>query len=502
MKKKITFIIILMICSTLLLLVLQLYWNYQAYRNNERTFKNQVNEKLDIAITELLNIRRDELSRQYKKWMLDTNFVQITCFFNQKTKQTIFSLKDKSPQASKPNTTFKIAIPGFKPHLNHLTPSSKQMFVDKFVEIFLYNDFKYGRVLFYTTSLGEKLKLAFESDKPNVKSLTSIYKNELEKIGITQAFTLQIAPFNFDIFNSISKDSLDKTHYFTKVYKYGFVKQMNIRAVFENSPLIQLQRMKWIIFVSLALMAITIGCFAYTIRSMLSQKKLALLKDNFVNNMTHELKTPVSTISIAAEAMQNFEINEATYAEYLQIIRAQAGNLTKLIDQILMSMLNEKAFMSLSSTKVSFQQLIESCIQLHQPQLNLTDAVLTTDLPKDQIWLKADPIHLTNVLVNLLDNAIKYSIDKPIIHISLIGENNNAIYSIRNNAVEIPKEYYEKVFERFFRIPTGNVHSVKGYGLGLSYANYIVQKHNGTLSVNSTTEFTTFTLTLPLYEFT
>jgi signal transduction histidine kinase len=358
------------------------------------------------------------------------------------------------------------------------------------------NDLKNGSAYYYTEHLGELLSNTFKNDRLDIKLLEAIYRQELAQRDIDDKFDLKFSKYIFKGWNAPS-ESLSGYNYSTRRFKYGFHKPMiGINAYFINPRLIFFQKMKWVLLSSLLLISITIGCYIYTVKTMLSQKKLARLKDDFVNNMTHELKTPVATIGIAAEAIQDFNLGKASADEYLGIIRYQASNLTNLIDQILKSILHDQGIISLSRQQIGLRDMIKNCIQQYQPQLQAKNAVLNIILPANELYVMGDAIHIGNVLANLFDNAIKYGSENISIEAKIVTEWVHISFS--NDGAVIPAEYMDKVFDKFFRVPSGNIHNVKGYGLGLSYARNVVQQHGGSLTLTSIKKATIFTIKLPL----
>lgn len=499
MKRKINLIIVLMTICTVLLLALQLYWNEEVYQNNDRIFRSDVNDALEESVNKLTNIRKDEFATQYKRWLADTNLIEISCSYNKNTKSTVFSIKDKNLIQGDNRPATRLSIAEFKERLDHINPLAKNLFINSFVKNFVYYDLRDAKVYYHTTKLGQLLSEAFAKDQLDTNRLGYLYQQALLKRGIKAPFHFQIAKYRFDQFDASNQDFLDK-EYFTRQLKYGFVNKIVLTASFANPKLIYLYKMKWILASSLFLILITLGCFIYTISTMLTQKKLTVLKDDFVNNMTHELKTPVATISIAAEAIDNFNLDLKTKTEYLSIIRYQAANLSHLIDQILTNLVNQQAIIGLNKEKVSLNELLQLVIQQYQPQFLTANTQLEFDLSTKESWINADPIHLGNTIANLLDNALKYGDENKQIRIALQQEDNHAILKISNSGDEIPIVYQSKLFEPFFRVPTGNVHQVKGYGLGLSYVHDIVKQHGGRITVNCIDRLTTFTLQLPLYD--
>jgi two-component system phosphate regulon sensor histidine kinase PhoR len=499
MKRKINLIIILMTICTALLLAIQLYWNDEVYQNNDRIFRSDANDALEESVEKLANLRRDEFAQQYKKWMADTNLIVISCSYDEKSKEMVFSLSDKDRTLKNGRPPSRIAMSDFKQRLDHITPEAKTFFINSFVKNFVYYDLRDAKVYYHTTKLGELLGKAFAEDKLDTIRLGKLYRKALANRSIKEAFQIHTFKYQFNKFDTNNPDSVGKV-YFTRQFKYGFGSAIALNASFASPKVIYLQKMKWVLLSSLLLIFITLGCFIYTVKTMLSQKKLAVLKDDFVNNMTHELKTPVATISIAAEAIDNFNLDQNTKTEYLAIIRYQATNLTHLIDQILTNLVNHQAIIGLSREKLLLNELLQLVIQQYQPQFLTANMILKLNLSAQEIWVNADPIHLGNTIANLLDNALKYSNEDKQIRIDLLQQDDSAILKITNSGDEIPAAYQSKLFEPFFRVPTGNVHQVKGYGLGLSYVHDIVKQHGGRITVSCTDQLTTFTLQLPLYD--
>lgn len=481
----------MMLMSTLLIIGLQLYWNLQTFQNFVQIFKSESDASLEKVVRNLMDRKRDEFARSYRFWMADTSKIIINAIKSKNSNGYEFSIRDKE-QSTLPRPPFII---GPIPKILDTGTSSKARFIDIFVRDILYDDLKSNRINYYTDFLGQLLKNAYRMDTIDLQMATSLYRRELAKKGFRQPFTLAIHPYRF---SSFEKDNeKESSIYRTSAYKYGFGKPVSIVASFENPKLGLLGKMKWAILSSLALTMIIVSCFAYTVNSMLSQKKLNELKEGFVNNMTHELQTPVATISIAAEAIQDFKVNDQTAHEYLDIIRHQAKNLDTLIGHILNS--GKKVLSKKNITKeiFSFSELLEDCIRLYGPQLSLSNAHLTVST-QPNLYLEADRTHLKNAIMNLLDNAIKYGNTPPTIGIVLNSANNMATLEITNDGGGIPAQYQKKIFEVFFRVPSGNIHNIKGFGLGLSYAKEIAHLHNGSLELVSSLPSTTFRLTLPL----
>lgn len=229
--------------------------------------------------------------------------------------------------------------------------------------------------------------------------------------------------------------------------------------------------------------------FALIFRSLQKQHQLAKLKNDFIGNITHELKTPIATVSVALEALQNFQVinNPEKTLEYLNISQHELQRLSILVDRVLkMSMFEQKA-LQLHLERFDVRAALHKIMQSMGLQFEKAHANVQMEVEGEQFSVEGDPVHLTNVFYNLLDNALKYSPNEPEIRIGLKEWNGTVQISVEDKGIGIQKEYQEKIFEQFFRAPQeGNQHNTKGHGLGLSYVAEVVRTHGGDISVKST----------------
>jgi two-component system phosphate regulon sensor histidine kinase PhoR len=235
------------------------------------------------------------------------------------------------------------------------------------------------------------------------------------------------------------------------------------------------------------LLFVLVFCFGYTIYSILRQKKISEMKTDFINNMTHEFKTPVSTIMIASEALKDAEIAEDKnrVAKLANIIYEENVRLGSHIERVLNIARIEKNDFKLDIKPVDVNEMIATVLDSMQLKLHKHEVKLYTNLNGEEMVIKADELHFSNVIYNLIDNAIKYSNDAPEITITTQSKNGQAIIKVADKGIGMSNDQQTKIFEQFYRIPTGNLHDVKGFGLGLSYVNTIVKRLNGTISVRS-----------------
>jgi two-component system phosphate regulon sensor histidine kinase PhoR len=254
------------------------------------------------------------------------------------------------------------------------------------------------------------------------------------------------------------------------------------------------------IFFSVFLTLITLISFYVMYRSIRSQQLLVELKNDFISNMTHELKTPITTVSVAIEALKNFKGMEDPHltSEYLNIAQNELNRLTLLTDKVLKTAIFEDRGVTFQPEKVDIEKLIRQILDSMKLvfEKNGTSATFETEGHDFTVVGGAD--HLTNAIYNLLDNALKYSPPKSPISITLKSLNDKISISIQDNGPGIAPEYQKKIFEKFFRVPTGDVHTIKGYGLGLSYVRSVIRSHHGMIEVRSTPgKGSCFIITLP-----
>jgi signal transduction histidine kinase len=254
------------------------------------------------------------------------------------------------------------------------------------------------------------------------------------------------------------------------------------------------------ILFSLLLTLITATAFFMMYRSMRSQQRLMELKNDFISNITHELKTPVTTVSVALEALRSFKglENPQTTREYLDIAQGELNRLTMLTDKVLRTAILDNPGANFDTEQVDMHKTVEQILHSMKLLFEKQKAHVTFEQQGNAFTIRGGSIHLTNVVYNLLDNALKYSSSEPRISIKLEENEKSIILIVADKGIGIPPEYKKKIFEKFFRVPTGDVHNIKGYGLGLSYVDSVIKSHHGFIEVMSKPgEGSTFTIQLP-----
>ena len=255
---------------------------------------------------------------------------------------------------------------------------------------------------------------------------------------------------------------------------------------------------------SSAVLLVVVLFFIYTLLAILKQKRLSEVQKDFINNMTHEFKTPIATIAISSEVLKSPGISNEPdrLLKYATVIENESHRLKQQVDRVLqMAQLDEKKI-DLSLGPIDGHEWLTGIAQNCSLAMKVREGGIGLQLNAVQCRIKGDKLHLTNVVNNLIDNAVKYNNDPvPRIHIRTYNKKGRFCLEVEDNGIGIAPENHDRVFERFYRVPTGNVHNVKGFGLGLNYVKLIVEAHKGSISLDSTPgKGTTFKISLPLYE--
>lgn len=251
---------------------------------------------------------------------------------------------------------------------------------------------------------------------------------------------------------------------------------------------------------SIFLTLITSASFLFMFRNIRSQQRLMEAKNEFMSNVTHELKTPVATVSVALEALKSFQAiqNPKLAEEYLDIAQRELNRLSIMTDKILKASIFESKGVEFEPENIDLDATIREMMASMKMVFEKQHATVTYVKEGENFMLEGGAVHLTNVIYNLIDNALKYSREKPLISIRLKDSGSMLILSVRDSGIGIAPEYHSKIFEKFFRVPSGDVHDTKGYGLGLSYVASVVKSHHGVIDIISKAgEGSEFKITLP-----
>ncbi|WP_448519534.1 sensor histidine kinase [Rhodoflexus sp.] len=261
-----------------------------------------------------------------------------------------------------------------------------------------------------------------------------------------------------------------------------------------------LREMTAVLVSSAVFNVIIIACFAFAISTIIRQKKVSEVTRDFINNMTHEFKTPISTISLACQALQepDMRANKRILDRYLGIIKDENDRLGHQVEKVLQIASLEKGDFKLKIENIDVHELLNQAAEHMKLGIESEGGRLSKQLEATKTVIEADRVHLTNIFYNLLDNATKYSPENPQISITTEDGRDGIIVSIADKGMGMSKDVINRIFDKFYRVPTGNIHNVKGFGLGLSYVKTMIDAHHGQIAVQSEPgKGSTFTLFLP-----
>ncbi len=340
----------------------------------------------------------------------------------------------------------------------------------------------------------------------NVSILDSLIKSELKRKSVN-------TDYEFGVFSPMRNlMSIQKTGKYPKELLQNsfsiplfpsdlFSNRDYLMVYFPNEKKFLISQLKSTLFISIFLVLVIIFSFYYTVMTVFRQKKLSEMKNDFINNMTHEFKTPISTISLACEALKDKEIikSGAVYDSYINMIDEENSRLGSMAERILQSARLEKDKIVLNKEEVDVHEIILEAMKNIQLHVEKKEGKIMTQLNAKNHIFQADKVHLTNVIFNLLDNAGKYTPENPEIVIKTGNSYSGVIITVKDNGIGISKSNQKKIFEKLYRVPTGNIHNVKGFGLGLNYVKTIVEAHGGKITLESElNKGTKFIITLPV----
>ncbi len=340
-------------------------------------------------------------------------------------------------------------------------------------------------------SLTQKIMISISEDLIELGRLNELVREELDRKSIFLAFQLEhTGPAGT---TTIGKKN-DAWELSTTSKTTYLPQEETLTMYFENASMIILQRGIFDLIVSLAIVLAVLGALLYLYRIISEQKQLAMIKDDLISNITHEFKTPISTISTAIEALSSF--NEANDTEkikrYLGLSQDQLKKLNLMVEKLLETATIDSGMIQINVEETDLNALTKRAFENYS--MLASNKRLSLNVPDSPIWHSVDPFHIENVLSNLIDNAIKYGGDQ--IDVGLQMTNGKPTWTVKDNGGNIDKVHKDRIFEKLYRIPKGNQHDVKGFGIGLYYTKAVVEKHGGSINLQTARELTKFTVKL------
>lgn len=449
MSKNVTwFLIALMGLSLIGLMGVQYFWVKESYELKNQQFQQSVAQSLRNIV---YKVDKERMMLSLKRRGQSRNPL-LNQFINPLIED---SLNQKKPDWAK----------NLDRHLNH--------------RLRLFQD------MFETFSPG-----LWQQQSLKPKKIDSIIANEFNDAGVKTEYEYALLKNNRLSYIS-SKEHLkriSKTQYRVNLYpkSIGINKTLLLITFPQQSSFI-IKQLGLMLVLSFILLSFIVFCFSFAINIILKQRQLAEMKTDFINNMTHELKTPIATISLASEALQEEDVlkEKSKRNRFLNVIKEENERLKVQVEKVLSFAKVDKNELKLNKSELDVHELIEKVVSSFELIIKEKKAQLSFDYKANNKVFMGDESHMNNILRNLIDNALKYSLGSPRVKIKTRNVSNGIEISISDNGLGISAEDQAKVFEKFFRVHTGNKHDVKGFGLGLSYVQKMIQLHKGNIKVKS-----------------
>jgi len=504
-KKTLILLITLMSVSLIGIIIIQSFFITEIYRDNEKKFNANCNISLSEGITWL---EKREFRRYVVKFrdlissggVIDTTAInslyiikedkdnnEVMMYRNASIEENLKfpqfwnvladSLSIKRVSNERETKILKIQ------NENEYSGISSEEFLSKIGEIS-----KSKEILFETAYHDLAKRNSIERRVGNVKALNNFLKYRFKRFNIDIPF--EFAIFDRDSLTSVKSENfhLDKNTFASALFtdendESNYIIKVNFpkRTPFLVAPVIS------IALVSIIFTVIIIIVYIYTVLILLRQRQISQIKTDFINNMTHEFKTPIATISLALDSIKNPKIikNESLIKKYLKMIKDENERMHDQVVNLLRISQLEKRELSIDKTNLDINELIKIAVSHVQLLLENEKGSINLNLNADKPEIYGSETHLINVMVNIIDNAIKYCDKAPEIEVSTENIADKIVLKIKDNGVGMSKKVQKKIFEKFYREQTGDLHNIKGHGLGLAYVKKIIDYHNGKIILES-----------------
>lgn len=340
-------------------------------------------------------------------------------------------------------------------------------------------------------------------------STTNLGRNEVKKIDSLFNHYMKFYNFHIDYTFVVTKFRSATMYNENGFANYSFYKPLNddgdtdgveLKLIFPEKKQYIMAEMGMLFITSVILILVVLIMFWRTFLSFMREKRISEHTTDFLNNMAHEFKTPLTNIALAGKMIQKDSVirEDDKIRNYIEIILDENEKLRLQIEQALSMTALEKGEIPLRNEALDFHELIQETLKCMSIQIESKHGMVKLNLDAERYAIFGDKTHLTNAMCNLIDNAIKYSNGKVLISIKTANVDNDLVIEVSDKGIGIEKEYQQKVFDKYFRVPTGDIHDVKGFGLGLAYIKKIIELHGGTIELKSEKEDgTTFKITMP-----
>lgn len=515
---KVRIVIGLMSLALVGLVIIQVYWISQAMRVNREIFERHVNDALQNVAVKLE--RRDAFAFVSNTTQKDTSIlpdVGVKALSPGTLQPYLMNDLQRLKRRGKAITDIPESVvdelmvaPG---------PDTIQMLT--FEETIIPGDILEKNSIQSKEELNKVLKKKYLLQKLAVdmvqrnSPIETRLDNELLDEMLYKEFANQniTLPYEYGIFQErhsrmvflsqeAQPEELRHTVYKAQLFPNDFFLEPNfLKVYFPGEGTYLLKQIWFILTSSFVFILVIFFTFMWMMRSFLQQKKLSEMKTDFINNMTHEFKTPITTIALASEALRDPEVmkNDIRLNRLAGVITEENKRLETQVERVLQMARHDRGDLNMVSEKIDLHSALTEAVSQVSLVLEERKGKVEVKLNALKTGIVADKVHLANIIHNLLDNAIKYSPEEPDITLHTVNENGSIRIDISDKGIGMAADVQKRIFEKFYRVPTGNVHNVKGFGLGLSYVKTMVEAHGGTVAVKSTPgKGSTFSVYLPL----
>ncbi|MFC2121036.1 sensor histidine kinase [Bacteroidota bacterium] len=505
-KKWIYFLICLMTAALVGIIAIQLFWITNAFKIEETAFDRKVNQVLTEIVSKLEGI---ENNFSVSEKLLDENSIS-------------FVTLELGPDSSRltfhhygDTLTNTMLIPQ---ELVSDLPGLGQVLLPSQNKFIIPMDTLYSRILSLDvkTELTQAIRRIFDSRAKRLRQIFNemvaedlnkkqLIENRVKVLSLKSqiAYVLDYYDIAYDFEYAIISENRDPqivytsegfkeefldTKYKLKLFPNDIYEKSDYLIVyFPDKKTVLLKSISLLLMISFLFTLIIILTFFFTLYVILKQKKISEIKSDFINNMTHEFKTPLATISLSVDSINNPQVykNKEKLDFYTDIIKEENKRMNSQVEKVLQMSLLEKKDIQLQNHTVNIHSSIREAIKNISILAKEKKGKIEDELNASEYYINADEIHFVNIIYNLLDNAIKYCDKIPDISVKTTNVNNSVLISVKDNGIGISKENRKKIFDKMYRVPTGNIHNVKGFGLGLSYVHSVVAEFGGSIKVKS-----------------
>ncbi|RZL68735.1 MAG: HAMP domain-containing histidine kinase [Pedobacter sp.] len=487
MRKNANLLIIICFVAMSALLALQAYWIVKYYRLTKTNFEKEVNLAFEDGIKKELSLRCDTVQKIIENKILDSSAFQITAKLDEKEKKYVYTLSATGNTKDKFSSSFTLNKMN-KP-IKSGDKEVKNFIAKKIALMMRTEDLETHTIYYRTQSLGTFMSEEVEKHQFDTTRLRKAFNIYLKQRNIDVPYSFLIRKEDSTTNKSGFKASLLKKYpIITKSFStYRYTDdQAYVRAMFRDPFSYILSGMGLIFFASLGLVILLSASMIFILKSLFREKRLSAIKNDFISNITHEFKTPIATVTLAVEALSNSAVinDKEKSKRYIEHAKTEIERLNLLVDKVMNLAIYEDGHSEINKENINIDDVINDLIRLHQLTEN-KKVVINYENKSGHIYIHADKTQFQHAVNNILDNAIKYSKDDALIEISISEKDDFLILTLKDNGIGIADREIPLVFDKFYRVGTGNNHLVKGYGLGLNYVKQIMEQHSGWCSIES-----------------